>query len=206
MFELGETGEPITLSLKGIVLALSQVITGLRNCSDISSMCRRSALWVVCLCDRAAGRGSMHVCMFVCFFCMCHRSSTPYHWWLVDGVQSRDISVAMTTGKPHPVSYTQPPQHAPFRTKQWKEGPVWWYRRWGLTGAEKNKMNHPTVVDRSKQSIIYYIIYYVKMVLSVTPFFFFFLAQKTVLHCWNIEFTVRGNHFWSVNILLIIPY
>ena len=99
-------------------------------------------------------RQRLHACLYVCFFCMCHRSSTPCHWWLVDGVQSRDISVAMTTGKPHPVSYTQPPQHAPFRTKQWKEGPVWWYRRWGLTGAEKNKMNHPTVVDRPKQSII----------------------------------------------------
>lgn len=85
MFELGETGEPITLSLKGIVLALSQVITGLRNCSDVSSMCRHSALWVVCLYDRAAGRSSMHVCNVLFFFLhvpsFLHSIPLVTGWW-----------------------------------------------------------------------------------------------------------------------------
>lgn len=68
--------------------------------------------------------------------------------WLVEGVQSRDISVAMTTVKPHPVSYTQPPNMLRAEQSAGKRGRLVVHAlRFHMSRRMGDKIKHLSVVD-----------------------------------------------------------
>ena len=201
--------KPESLSLcnwRGVVLALSQVITGLRNCSEkamvlISSMCRHSALWVVCLCDR----GFMHICKFFFFLhvpAFSHSILLATGWWgSKQGYLCCHDNREATPCFLHPTPSTCSVQN---KAVEGGAGLVVQAPRFNRSREKTNKNHHPTVVDRSKLSTTPFLLYSVSN--GLIGYIFFFLAQKAGLHFWNVEFTVCGNHFWSVNILLKIPY
>ncbi len=70
--------------------------------------------------------------------------------WLVEGVQSRDISVAMRTVKPHPVSYTQPPNMLRAEQSTGKRGWLVVHAlRFNMSRRMGDKIKHLSVADWS---------------------------------------------------------
>lgn len=114
LFELWETSRAITLPVKGLVLAVCLVVKGLKNCFYRRRQACPPFSCVYCV---KVDLTALSKCVCVCVYISIDIYMLAARWHLlsllpsqfpVEAAQS-NISVAMPTVKPHPVSYTQPP-------------------------------------------------------------------------------------------------